>query len=212
MKNEEKRIQFHIEQLTKNRQNKQIIKRFYNERNSSLQDFLRKRAWDSDFKHETVTYLIKMEKMIVCYFTLKSGMLLMNSDKQVKHALKANELYVYNTIPAIELAHFCMNEKWVKQNEKGQGKLIFYSYILPIVKKLSEYAGCRFMYLYAADDTEDETLVKYYESLKFKKIHNGYYSIFPAYDIGCTLMYTSLDGYATIDFTYIKELGMFTES
>lgn len=137
----------------------------------------------------------------------------MNNNKKAEPVLKDNELYVHKVIPAIELAHFCMNEKWVKQNGKGQGKLIFYNYILPIVKKLSEYVGCKFMYLYAADDTEDETLVKYYESLKFQKIRNVQYcSIFPDYDIDCKLMYVSLETYQTVDFTHIKELGAFMES
>lgn len=68
--------QFHIEQLKKNKRNKEIVKSFCNKRNCSLQNFLRdKKAWDSDSKHETVTYLVKTENMVVCYFTLKSGVL-----------------------------------------------------------------------------------------------------------------------------------------
>lgn len=211
--------QFSIERLTKNSMNKEKIKSFHNSRNPNLQEYLRKYAWQSDKNHETVTYLIQFEKKIVCYFTLKCGMLLKNGNKRnggkVEPTYENNKIFVNSTISAIEISQFCMNEKWIKQNPiaKGCGQIIFYRYIIPIISRMGEYIGCKYIYLYAADETEDETLIKYYERLGLKKISEiEYCTIFPKYDMSCALMFNYLNSYKNIDYSVLSELNELEEN
>ncbi len=192
-----------LERLTENKMNKQWTKSFCNTRNKSLQYYIRNKAWEEDSRNETVVYLLKDDNTIAYYFTLKCGLLLKNGSRKKHESFEKPELinhqfYVNATMPAVEIAQFCLNEKWLEQHKiaKGCGKIIFYQHILPLISRLSRYAGCKYIYLYAADATEDETLVKYYEDLGFEKVSDiEYCHIFPEYDIRCILMFASLSSY-----------------
>ena len=204
-----------IERLTDNIDNKRCIRSFSNSRNDNLEEYLKRAAWGEDKERKTAVYLIKYEGEIVCYFALRCGMLLRNGKKKsgemTEPELDQNHICVNATVPAMEIAHFCMNERWTQKYEvaKGIGSIIFYRYILPLIYQSGRYAGCKYVYLYAADETEDETLVKYYESLFFKKISDvDYYHVFPRYDMRCVLMFAALDVYKKIDVSYVKDLGL----
>lgn len=195
-----------LERLTSDKANKHVIKGFHNSRNSHLQYYLQKCAWGQDKNNETVIYLIKDGDLAAYYFSLKCGMLLKNGSKSdpeslEKPEIKEDQLLVNSTIPAIEIAQFCVNEKWAEKcKTKGFGSVVFYKYILPLIKEISTHVGCRYIYLYAADDTEDETLVRYYESLGFKKVSGEEYChVFPQYDALCTLMFAPLSKYKICD-------------
>ena len=160
-----------IERLTDNIDNKRCIRSFSNSRNDNLEEYLKRAAWGEDKERKTAVYLIKYEGEIVCYFALRCGMLLRNGKKKsgemTEPELDQNHICVNATVPAMEIAHFCMNEP------------------------------------------EDETLVKYYESLFFKKISDvDYYHVFPRYDMRCVLMFAALDVYKKIDVSYVKDLWL----
>lgn len=115
---------------------------------------------------------------------------------------------VASTIPGVELSHFCMNEAFKEKYEKigiktkGLGEFLFYNNIVPVLREIRERVGCRFMYLFAADASEDRSLIRYYrEHLGFVTMEEFDVSILgnrdivpimPLYDYQCEFMIWSL--------------------
>lgn len=81
---------------------------------------------------------------------------------------------VGQTFPAIELVHFCTNdgtESLWKQMDIPMpfGAVVFWYFIVPIVQRIRECVGCKYLFLFAADLTKPEKLVKYYaDQLNFE--------------------------------------------
>ena len=71
---------------------------------------------------------------------------------------------VGKTFPGIEIVHFCANDsnrdKWEEYgfNQK-MGVVVFWHFIVPIVQEAMKHVGCEYLFLFAADITEDEELV-----------------------------------------------------
>ena len=100
---------------------------------------------------------------------------------------------VQTTYPAIELVHFCTNdnlkEKW-KSYDLGHpmGETLYWKFIAPKFFEVQEIVGCEFAFLFAADLSEDGSLVNYYEvSLKFQK-RQDVGANKPFYDFCCDFM------------------------
>ncbi len=110
-----------------------------------------------------------------------------------------NELVtrVENTFPGIELVHFCTNdgtkEMWRGFRERYQirhtlGQVMYWKFIVPILFNVQELVGCKYVFLFAADYSENADLVNYYDvSLKFKKTQEVG-TAKPVYDFGCHFM------------------------
>ncbi len=97
---------------------------------------------------------------------------------------------VASTMSGVELSHFCINHnhwemcKKEKDDLTGIGALIFYRFVLPIAKEIKKRAGCKFMYLFAADSSDDESLISYYrDKLSFSTV-----SEFDTNDIGARIV------------------------
>ena len=93
---------------------------------------------------------------------------------------------------AIELAHFCRNEKYTKPAdvEFPLGFGLFWEQIVPLILEISELVGCQYLYLFAAEDPEaagEPQLVKYYKGvLKFyESYEDNLIIIKPRYDYNC---------------------------
>lgn len=97
------------------------------------------------------------------------------------------------TFAGIEIVQFCRNEennKWSSYGiDKKLGVIVFWNFIVPIVLKVREYVGCQYLFLFAADESEDENLVNYYKYwLKFKQDEN-LKTTMPLYDLKCKFLY-----------------------
>lgn len=100
---------------------------------------------------------------------------------------------VLSTHPAIELVHFCTND-----NVKGEwntydlghtmGEVLYWKFIAPKFFQIQEAVGCEYAFLFAADLSEDGSLVNYYDvTLKFhKSLEVGTNK--PFYDFCCDFM------------------------
>lgn len=96
---------------------------------------------------------------------------------------------------AIELRHFCRNEKFrmPEDVEFSLGFGLFWEQIVPLILEVSEMVGCQYLYLFAADNPEAakerglSTLVRYYkEALKFyESYEDNLIIIKPSYDNFC---------------------------
>lgn len=98
------------------------------------------------------------------------------------------------TFSGIEIVQFCSNEDcldyWKNYgiNQK-LGVVVFWHFIVPIIIKIKEWIGCEYLFLFAADDSEDENLVNYYKSwLKFES-SNERSAATPVYDLTCKFLY-----------------------
>lgn len=105
-----------------------------------------------------------------------------------------NVTHVGSTFSGIELVHFCANDRfrdyWDEKKE-GQklGVVVFWEFVVREVLEAMKHVGCQYLFLFAADQTEDEELVMYYrDSLFFKEAVNVS-TAKPIYDLTCKFMY-----------------------
>lgn len=127
----------------------------------------------------------------------------------IEDAKNTNEINkVPDTNPGVELSQFCINLSYRKKmldkgiDTKGIGAYFFHSEIYPIVQLIKEYVGCQFLYLFAADSSDDNSLINYYRNaLGFstlddydKKLTNDQdvIPIMPYYDYRCKFMFMPL--------------------
>lgn len=100
---------------------------------------------------------------------------------------------VGKTFPGVEIVHFCANDahRDVWQNyalPQNMGTTIFWYFIVPKIQDLMNIAGCEYVFLFAADLTPYEELVRYYsDQLKFEKVDEHCVAI-PMYDFTCQFM------------------------
>ncbi len=102
-------------------------------------------------------------------------------------------LKVHKCYSAIELRHFCKNVNYQTEKRKVPlGVGLFWEVIVPQIYRITDLVGCKYLYLFAADNTptkenqhETRKLVQYYKNdLKFEDIQ-GLTVIKPTYDRSC---------------------------
>lgn len=116
---------------------------------------------------------------------------MLNSDKKTEG--NENISRVSKTYPGVELVHFCTNEKARKTWDTlglghSMGEVIFWNKIVPKFFEVQKIVGCEYAFLFAADLSEDRTLINYYNvSLKFETdVDMGTNK--PFYDFACAFM------------------------
>ena len=111
----------------------------------------------------------------------------------IDEIFKGNQRHVGKTYSGVEIVHFCINdgyrEKWEALNMPQRlGSIIFWKFIIPQVECLLEIVGCEYIFLFAADLSEDESLVNYYRELGFTDSLVHHVAI-PLYDLACKFMH-----------------------
>lgn len=110
-------------------------------------------------------------KLTKIYNKLKKQKKAKRADDKIKET--AQKRLVLDTIPAIELEYFCKNEDYKgfdKDLFKSHtlGEIIFWFKIFPIIECITQMVGCKYIYLFAADENENMNLTNYYKTkLKF---------------------------------------------
>lgn len=102
---------------------------------------------------------------------------------------------VHETFSAIEIAHFCKNECYEYNIDDmlgvSLGSGLFWGKIIPKIKEVINIVGCKYLYLFAADNSDYEkvrSLVRYYkDDFKFDEIQD-LMIIKPDYDRKCQAM------------------------
>lgn len=120
----------------------------------------------------------------------KGGTILEDLEKEIGE----NVTHVGSTFSGIELVHFCANDNtrdfW-KESVEGQklGVVVFWEFVVKEVLEAMKHVGCQYLFLFAADITDDEELVAYYrDSLYFKEAVDVA-TAKPIYDLTCKFMY-----------------------
>lgn len=106
---------------------------------------------------------------------------------------------VGQTFPAVELVHFCTNDGteslWKQMGiPMPFGALVFWYFAVPIVQRIREHVGCRYLFLFAADLTKNEKLVKYYADQLNFQIPENLATAKPIYDFSCKFMCQEING------------------
>ena len=119
--------------------------------------------------------------------------------EDLEREIGENVTHVGSTFSGIELVHFCTNDSfrdyWDEQVE-GQklGVVVFWEFVVKEVLEAMKHVGCQYLFLFAADLTEDEELVAYYrDSLYFKEAVDVS-TAKPIYDLTCKFMYQETAG------------------
>lgn len=105
-----------------------------------------------------------------------------------------NTINVPNCISAIELRHLCRNENFQIPPELGVplGFGLFWEVIVPVIIDITQKVGCKYLYLFAADKSEEredreiKKLISYYKNVfKFSECDEGIKFVKPEYDNYC---------------------------
>lgn len=105
-----------------------------------------------------------------------------------------NTINVPNCISAIELRHLCKNENYCMPEELDipLGFGVFWEVIVPFIISITKQIGCKYIYLFAADKTEDQSeiemkkLISHYKNnFKFSECDEGLKLVKPEYDNHC---------------------------
>jgi hypothetical protein len=104
---------------------------------------------------------------------------------------------VLKTYPAIELVEFCKNDnandKWKEFGLPQKiGECVFWYHIVPILKSVQEIIGCEYVYLFAADNTEDRFLANYYQVALHFENSNKLGANKPHYDFMCYFLHQKI--------------------
>lgn len=113
--------------------------------------------------------------------------------EELEKEFNADIARVGKTFSGIELVHFCSNsdtdDSWENFGlPQLRGTIIFWYFVVPMVLKTLEYVGCQYLFLFAADKSKEEKLVRYYEDqLNFKR-PDELATAKPFYDFTCKFM------------------------
>lgn len=175
---------FSLEHLTEN--DAKSIEQFWVKRpeGKGLQNYINNYALIDEQDGSARTYLIKdnISKEIVAYFTLRTGLITIS-----KGFLKGFDAY-----SVVELSNFAVNDAYREGKDilPNLGSNIFAEFILPLVMKISEYVGVKFLYIFALPE---DRLMAHYKKMGFETfpIHMEKYvyrHVKPVYDRGCRFM------------------------
>lgn len=98
--------------------------------------------------------------------------------------------------PAIELSHFCRNVKYKCKNLSiPLGAGIFWEIIVPHIVKITQLVGCKYLYLFAADNTENDgkRLLRHYQNTFKLRSIEGLVAVRPNYDDNCPILIQEIE-------------------
>lgn len=105
---------------------------------------------------------------------------------------------VGQTFSGVEIVQFCANENYRKFFDSlgffpRFGAIVFWYFLVPKVLEVKKYIGCQYLFLFAADTSDDESLIRYYRMLHFTD-GGEHGAVIPFYDWTCRFMYQETAG------------------
>ena len=180
---------FYCEHILASDTNRQAIQNFSVKKKTGigLVRYLQNYAIADEEAGEMRTYLVKDKatEEIVGYFSLKAGMISINENGSFFRR-------EFDCVAGIELANFAVNNAYKESHKdyEGLGKIIFYYFILPIVKDVSRQVGVKMIFIFALPYAN---LIEYYKALHFERLSSSdeyfiHKRIKPRYDMNCVFM------------------------
>ena len=114
----------------------------------------------------------------------------------IENLFTENLQRVGQTFAGIEIVQFCANENFRKFFDSlgffpHFGALVFWNFLVPIVLEVRKHIGCQYLFLFAADTSDDESLIRYYRTLHFTDV-GEHGAVIPLYDWTCRFMYQEI--------------------
>lgn len=114
--------------------------------------------------------------------------------EDLEHELNNNITHVGKTYSGLELVHFCANSStddlWESFDlPQSRGAVVFWRFVVPLVLRVREIVGCEYAFLFAADDSKDLSLVRYYKTQLGFADEGEKATAKPLYDLSCRFMY-----------------------
>lgn len=119
----------------------------------------------------------------------------------LEHELSKNVTHVGKTYSSIELVHFCANNEYDELWESyglpySIGIIVFWHFIVKIILQAKDLLGIQYLFLFAADLSDDGSLVGFYKDhLNFQRDEERA-TVKPIYDLSCEFMYQETKGLA----------------
>lgn len=112
----------------------------------------------------------------------------------LQQELNNNITHVGKTYSAVELVHFCANDDtrdWWEELDipYSLGIIIFWMFIVPIILDTRKLIGVQYLFLFAADLSDDRDLIKYYQDNLMFTLDEDRATVKPLYDLSCKFMY-----------------------
>lgn len=123
----------------------------------------------------------------------------------------SNIIRTKQTFAAVELVHFCAHkaaqDKW-EAMKMGQslGRAMFWQFVEPKIRKIRALVGCEYVYLFAADNDRNGSLVNLYKGMGFE-FREDLYVTKPAYDFQCYFMCRKAVGLRTRKNEFFKNFN-----
>ena len=161
---------------------------------------IEQKAKDASLASEEKQFLFNLKEKIRSHKGLKKVELerLSRNDATIFDDLKlesnSNITHVLKTYSGVELVHFCSNSDtnalWESYNmPQPLGAVVFWHFIVPLVLSVKRIVGCEYLFLFAADSTDDQTLVEYYRNILNFDDSKERAVVKPVYDFSCKFMY-----------------------
>ena len=153
-----------------------------------LEVYFKEKALVEEERNETRTYVVidSTSKQIVSYFSLRTGLI----------TVSRGFMRGFNTRTGIELSNFAVNDNYRHNKQIPKiGSFVFWRFILPLVREISNYVGAEFLYIFALPH---DRLMEHYKTLGFQKASGKverfvYSHVKPAYDKSCRFMLQKID-------------------
>ena len=116
----------------------------------------------------------------------------------IENVFTENLQRVGQTFAGVEIVQFCSNENYREFFDSlgffpHFGAVVFWRFLVPIVLEVRKYIGCQYLFLFAADTSDDESLIRYYRTLHFTDV-GQHGAVIPLYDWTCRFMYQEIAG------------------
>ena len=116
----------------------------------------------------------------------------------IENVFTENLQRVGQTFAGVEIVQFCANENYREYFDSlgffpHFGAIVFWHFLVPKVLEVRKYIGCQYLFLFAADTSDDENLIRYYRTLHFTDV-GEHGAVIPLYDWTCRFMYQEISG------------------
>ncbi len=97
--------------------------------------------------------------------------------------------------PAIELVHFCLNDRvrdeWRRSGmgNKTMGETLFWYFLVPKVQQIANLVGCQYLYTFVPDTSFDGALMNYYRTALRFSVSEHLGTAKPQFDFMCPMVY-----------------------
>lgn len=79
---------------------------------------------------------------------------------------------------------------------------------MPTILSAAKYIGLKYVYLFAADESEDEKLINHYISFMSFERNMKLYTALPIYDFGCTLLIQNIESIKNNQLSFFNEFNV----